>query len=150
MIQENLRWAFCYINIQYVFNTLINSCFMWYRHILGKVTKINVLYFMCVCGWENILSCSIQDNSCSCFFLQYAKDIFHICFLLYKIKRDFVLIIFAWFSFIKSCEAMFWEFGCNENIWCQNMFDRICLCYFVVFIHMKCQHGFYVFIAVYC
>lgn len=112
------------------FNTLINSCFMCYGHNLGKLIKI--LYFVWV---GNVLHDHIHDNTCFCF--SRMSNIYFICFILYKIKFDFVLIT-AWFS--SSCEALF---GWKENIWCQNMFDRICLCCLVVFIHMKCQHGFY-------
>ena len=142
VIPENLRWAFSYINLQYVRKTMIaqqyNLVWSQFRK-LNKKTYISLQMYLC--GWEKDSVIPFQIIVASVSF--FCQTIHFICFLLLKIKFNFVLII-GLNLFIRHewCET-FWCFGCNENIWCQNMFHRMCLCCVVVFIHMKCQHGFY-------
>lgn len=142
VIPENLRWAFSYINLQYVRKTMIAQQYNVVWAHFRKLNKKNLYIFTNVFVWvgkDSVIPFQIIVASVSLF----CQTIYFICFLLLKIKFDFVLII-GLNLFIRHewCET-FWCFGCNENIWCQNMFDRMCLCCVVVFIHMKCQHGFY-------
>ena len=55
------------LKIQYVFHTLINSCFILIRSHFGKlnasIKNLIQFLFINVCGWEKFVHDPIHDNS---------------------------------------------------------------------------------------
>ena len=122
VIPENLRWAFSYINLQYVRQTMIaqqyNVAWSHFRK-LNKKTYISLQMYLC--GWEkdSVIPFQIIVASVSLF----CQTIYFICFLLLKIKFDFVLII-GLNLFIRHewCETFWcfwlqWKYLVSKHVW---------------------------------
>ena len=122
VIPENLRWAFSYINLQYVRKTMIaqqyNVAWSHFRK-LNKKTYISLQMYLC--GWEkdSVIPFQIIVASVSLF----CQTIYFICFLLLKIKFDFVLII-GLNLFIRHewCETFWcfwlqWKYLVSKHVW---------------------------------
>ena len=77
VIPENLRWAFSYINLQYVRKTMIAQQYNVVWSHFRKLNK-NLYIFTNVFVWVGKrLRDPISDNSCFCFSL-LPNDIFHL------------------------------------------------------------------------
>ena len=133
------------LKIQYVFHTLINSCFILIRSHFGKLyrSKKNLIHFVLivswVCGWEKFLHGPIHDNSCFCFFFFTYTTFNIICFKLNE-KCNFVLIIGLEYLFLieffQALENSNVEFLLQrKHLVSKHVWYKSCLSFVVVFVH---------------